>query len=58
MPSLDDVARAYTDLDREDLEWLHWLVSDWQVIADLSVADLVLWLPDRNGNGYWGAAQM
>ncbi|MGH3447933.1 MAG: sensor histidine kinase, partial [Nocardioidaceae bacterium] len=58
MPSLDDVARAYTDLDRDDLEWLHWLVSDWQVIADLSFADLVLWLPDRNGNGYWGAAQM
>ena len=31
-----------------DVEWLHALVSDWQLLADLSFADLVLWvqLPD------------
>ena len=58
MPSLDDVARSYTDLAGEHLEWLHLLVSDWQIVADLSFADLVLWLPDREGHGYWGGAQM
>ena len=58
MPSLDDVARSYTDLSSEHLEWLHLLVSDWQIVADLSFADLVLWLLDREGHGYWGGAQM
>src|ERR1700748_1739040 len=33
-------------------------MADWQIIADLSFADLVLWLPDREGIGYWAAAQM
>jgi two-component system, sensor histidine kinase PdtaS len=27
------------------VEWLHALVSDWQLLADLSFADLVLWAP-------------
>src|SRR3954453_19339491 len=34
------------------------LLAAWQVIAPLSFADLVLWLPDRHGAGYWAAAQM
>ena len=58
MPALNEVAKAYTDLDRDDLDWLHLLIADWQVIADLSFADLVLWLPDRDGHGYWGGAQV
>src|SRR3984957_10392674 len=31
-----------------DLEWLHALISDWQLLADLSFADLVLWAPLRD----------
>ena len=58
MPSLDDVARRHTTLEPDDLAWLHRLVADWQIIADLSFADLVLWLPDRDGDGFWVAAQM
>jgi two-component sensor histidine kinase len=58
VPSLNDVVRAHTDLGPDDLAWLHLLIADWQVIADLSFADLVLWLPDREGHGYWGGAQM
>ena len=58
MPSLNELARAHTDLDEDDLAWLHLLVADWQIVADLSFADLVLWLPDREGHGYWAAAQM
>jgi two-component system, sensor histidine kinase PdtaS len=56
VPSLEDLA-AHTDLDDADLEWLRLLMTDWQIIADLSFADLVLWLADRNGTGYWAAAQ-
>ena len=58
MPSLNELARAHTDLADEDLAWLHLLVADWQIIADLSFADLVLWLPDREGSGFWAGAQM
>ena len=58
MPSLDDVVRHHTDLADADLDWLHYLVADWQIIADLSFADLVLWLPDREGHGFWAGAQM
>src|SRR5690606_33344369 len=32
-----------------DVEWLHLLVGDWQLISDLAFADLVLWLPTRDG---------
>jgi two-component sensor histidine kinase len=58
VPSLNEVVRAHTDLDDDDLEWLHQLIADWQIIADLSFADLVLWLPDREHNGFWGGAQV
>jgi two-component sensor histidine kinase len=37
--------KQHTDLDTADLEWIHALVSDWQLLADLSFADLVLWVP-------------
>ena len=51
MPTLSDLVRQQTDLDQQDLEWLHSLVSDWQLLADLSFADLVLWVPQRDRAG-------
>ena len=47
MPTLNDLARSYTALREDELEWLHSLVSDWQRLADLSFADLILWAPTR-----------
>ena len=32
-----------------DIEWLHLLTAEWQLIADLSMADLVLWVRDSEG---------
>ncbi len=58
MPSLSDLVRSHTDLDEDDVAWLQLLQADWQIIADLSFADLVLWLPDREGKGFWAAGQM
>ena len=52
-----ELVAAHTDLDDEDVAWLHLLMADWQIIADLSFADLVLWLPDGEGKGFWAAAQ-
>ncbi len=54
MPSLQDVVTERTALEAVDLEWLHLLVADWQLIADLSFADLVLWVPTPEGG--WVAA--
>lgn len=58
MPTLSAIARRHTDLDEADVAWLQLLQADWQIIADLSFADLVLWLPDREGGGFWAGGQM
>jgi two-component sensor histidine kinase len=58
VPSLLELVRHHTDLDDADVAWLQLLQADWQIIADLSFADLVLWLPDRGGSGFWAGAQM
>jgi len=58
VPSLHDIAQSRAELAEGDLEWLHLLLADWQLLADLSFADLVLWLPVRAGQGFVAAAQM
>ncbi len=55
---MSELVREHTELDADDLAWLHLLVADWQIVADLSFADLVLWLPDRSGQGFRAGAQM
>lgn len=50
MPTLTDLVRDHSDLVEADLEWLHALVSDWQLLADLSFADLLLWVPLRSAD--------
>jgi two-component system, sensor histidine kinase PdtaS len=57
VPTLTDLTRSHTSLDGADLEWLHSLVSDWQLLADLSFADLILWASVRGG-GWLAVAQM
>ena len=58
VPSLDDIARFQTSLSPDDVAWLHALVTDWQIIADLSFSDLVLWVPDAEAKGMWAGAQI
>jgi two-component system, sensor histidine kinase PdtaS len=58
VPTLNDLAKSRTGLGDADLEWLHALVSDWQLLADLSFADLILWAPARDGGGWLAVAQM
>ena len=63
MPTLSDLARNLTSLSGQDVEWLHSLVSDWQLLADLSFADLILWVPmrspeDARDSGWVAVAQM
>ncbi|MGA8986700.1 sensor histidine kinase [Aeromicrobium sp.] len=58
MPSLDDITRFQTSLRPEEVTWLQSLVTDWQIIADLSFSDLVLWVPDSEAKGMWAGAQI
>jgi two-component sensor histidine kinase/PAS domain-containing protein len=55
---MNDLVRQHTALDESDLEWLHLLVSEWQLLSDLSFADLVLWVPTSDGTRYVSVAQM
>jgi len=58
VPTLNDLAASRTNLGEADVEWLHALVSDWQLLADLSFADLILWAPVRDDGGWLALAQM
>jgi two-component sensor histidine kinase len=48
MSVLDDLLEA-RDASPFDVEWLTILLRDWQLLADLAVADVVLWVPDAEG---------
>jgi two-component sensor histidine kinase len=45
MSTLRDLVEEHTRLRRADINHLHRLAGDWQLISDLSFADLVLWVP-------------
>ncbi|QPK94580.1 histidine kinase N-terminal domain-containing protein [Actinomyces sp. zg-332] len=51
MPRLNDIIyRCYGDkLGARFIERMHMLLGDWQVLADLAIADLILWFPEENG---------
>ena len=53
MSTLAEMLRDTTTLEPAESEWLHLLAGDWQLIADLSFADLVLWV--RGGMDGWRA---
>ena len=56
MPTLNDLLAANAEMAPADVEWLHLLVGDWQMISDLSIADLVLWVRERSGDGWVAVA--
>ena len=45
MSTLSDLVLAQGRSTDADVEWLHLLVGDWQLLADLAFADIVLWVP-------------
>ena len=50
MSSLSDLFKKHGKASNADIEWLHLLLSDWQLVADLVFADLVLWIPTSEGS--------
>jgi two-component sensor histidine kinase len=57
MPTMNDLARR-AHIASGDLEWLHALVSDWELLADLSFADLSLWAPLEAEHSWIALAQV
>ena len=55
MADFSHILSTRPDFDDSDREWLHHLVADWQVIADLSFADLLLVI--QNGDGDYVVAE-
>jgi two-component sensor histidine kinase len=47
--TLSDLVHEHADADETDIEWLHLLLADGQLIADLAFADIVLWVPTTAG---------
>jgi two-component system, sensor histidine kinase PdtaS len=47
VPTLAELLQEHSELQGADSEWLHLLVGDWQLLSDLSFADLVLWVPSE-----------
>ena len=55
---MSEIISEHTDLSEADHHWLKLLVSEWQLLADLSFSDLVLWVRDHDPNVFWAAAQI
>jgi len=53
VPTLAELLPKHSGLRSADVEWLHLLVGDWQLLSDLSFADLVLWV--RGSETRWHA---
>ena len=49
MPTLTASATEQTTLESDDIEWLRGLVREGQLIADLSLSDLALWVQTKDG---------
>jgi len=48
--TISEIVKRHGRASQADLEWLNLLVADWQLVADLVFADLVLWVPTAEGD--------
>src|SRR5439155_4085866 len=58
MSVLSSLARRHTTLSEREVEHLHHLVADWQLLADLNFADLLLFGSLRDREAYVVLAQV
>jgi two-component system, sensor histidine kinase PdtaS len=56
--TLRDLVEEHTDLRGADVDHLQRLAGDWQLISDLSFADLVLWAPVAGQDAFVCIAQV
>ena len=53
MPKLEEFLRDRSPLDAKQIKRIRELTADWQLLADLSFADLILWVPLRKDFKSW-----
>ncbi|MGX7670086.1 histidine kinase N-terminal domain-containing protein [Plantactinospora sp. DSM 117369] len=58
MSTLRDLAEEHTGLRPVDIDHLHRVAGDWQLLSDLSFADLLLWVPVSDTDGFVCVAQV
>lgn len=46
---MSDLIARHARLTSSEIDWLHLLVGDWQILSDMAFADLILWLPNEEG---------
>lgn len=57
MSALSDLLASETTLDDEQTAHLQQLVAEWQLLSDMSFADLLLWVPTATDGEFLCAAQ-
>ena len=58
MQLMTQLMRDHADISADDEAFLLRLVAEWQLVADLSFSDLVLWVPDRDPNIFWAVEKI
>lgn len=58
LSTLEELVKERTELGAPEIERLHRLLESWQLIADLSFADLLLWCRLIDEDGFVCVAQM
>lgn len=53
MASIEDYVQGRSSLSSDQIHRLRELVADWQLLSDLSFADLILWIPLRKDFKSW-----
>lgn len=50
MSTLSDLIHRQGLASEEDIDWLHMLIGDAQLLADLAFADILIWAPTTDGS--------
>ncbi|HTF10264.1 MAG TPA: histidine kinase N-terminal domain-containing protein [Asanoa sp.] len=58
MSTLRDLVEEHTSLRRGDIDHLHRIAGEWQLLSDLSFADLLLWVPVDDDGTFLCVAQV
>ncbi|MEE6257133.1 histidine kinase N-terminal domain-containing protein [Plantactinospora sonchi] len=58
MSTLRDLAEEHTALRPVDIDHLHRVAGEWQLLSDLSFADLLLWVPVSGTDAFVCVAQV
>ena len=53
MAKISDLTSGRSTLTESQIQWLDKLTADWQLLADLSFSDLILWIPIRKDLKSW-----